>query len=157
VVLLIVVGIWLVVLVPPYLRNRREWRPSRSVVDFQAHLSSLERTTPSGRARQLLRPTPITDITRLQARRRRQVVLAVLASVDVIGLSAMARGGGSLTTAVLLVALGLTALDVHLLLRRQRRTRERQTTVLQLPLAGPGGALGRADEAHLALPQSASG
>jgi hypothetical protein len=46
VVLLILAAIWAIVLIPPWMRSRRDVRPTRSMVSFQRRLSSLERTAP---------------------------------------------------------------------------------------------------------------
>ncbi|MGH9212634.1 MAG: hypothetical protein ACRD2C_18480 [Acidimicrobiales bacterium] len=45
-VLLILAAIWAVVLIPPWIRSRRDVRPARSMVSFQQRLSSLERAVP---------------------------------------------------------------------------------------------------------------
>lgn len=45
-VLLILTAIWAVVLIPPWVRSRREERSVNSIVTFNRRLSSLERTTP---------------------------------------------------------------------------------------------------------------
>jgi hypothetical protein len=50
VVLLILAAIWAVVLIPPWVRSRREVKPARSMVSFQRRLSSLERAMPYGYA-----------------------------------------------------------------------------------------------------------
>jgi hypothetical protein len=50
VVLLILAAIWAVVLIPPWIRSRREAMPARSMASFQHRLSSLERATPYGYA-----------------------------------------------------------------------------------------------------------
>ena len=45
---LVILGlIWGFVLIPPYLQNRRESRPSDSIASFRQQLSVLERTTPA--------------------------------------------------------------------------------------------------------------
>ena len=49
VVLLILVVMWVAVLLPPYLRNRGESRPSSSVSSFRRKLDVLERQAPSSR------------------------------------------------------------------------------------------------------------
>lgn len=49
-VLLILAAIWAVVLIPPWVRSRREVKPARSMVSFQRRLSSLERAMPYGYA-----------------------------------------------------------------------------------------------------------
>jgi hypothetical protein len=47
VLVLVILGlIWGFVLIPPYLQNRRESRPSDSIASFRQQLSVLERTTP---------------------------------------------------------------------------------------------------------------
>ncbi|HEY4376885.1 MAG TPA: hypothetical protein VGM93_06990, partial [Acidimicrobiales bacterium] len=46
IVLLILAVVWAAVLLPPFLRNRREGRPADSVLSFRQQLSTLERTTP---------------------------------------------------------------------------------------------------------------
>jgi hypothetical protein len=50
VVLLILIAIWAVVLIPPWVRSRREVRPPQSIASFNRRLSTLERTSPYSRA-----------------------------------------------------------------------------------------------------------
>lgn len=45
-VLVILAVVWAAVLVPPFVRNRRDGRPDDSVLSFRAQLSTLERATP---------------------------------------------------------------------------------------------------------------
>ena len=44
-VLVILIAIWAVVLIPPWVRGRREDRPAESIVTFHRRLSTLERTS----------------------------------------------------------------------------------------------------------------
>jgi hypothetical protein len=56
VLVLVILGlIWGFVLIPPYLQNRRESRPSDSIASFRQQLSVLERTTPGGGSSNLSR------------------------------------------------------------------------------------------------------
>jgi hypothetical protein len=56
VLVLVILGlIWGFVLIPPYLQNRRESRPSDSIASFRQQLSVLERTTPGSRPSNLAR------------------------------------------------------------------------------------------------------
>ena len=53
---LVILGlIWGFVLIPPYLQNRRESRPSDSIAIFRRQLHVLERTTPGARRSDLSR------------------------------------------------------------------------------------------------------
>lgn len=45
-VLLILAAIWAVVLIPPWIRSRRDIGPARSMMSFQRRLSSIERAVP---------------------------------------------------------------------------------------------------------------
>ena len=61
-VLISLAVVWAVVLVPPFLRKRREGRPGSSVVSFRQQLSTLERATP-GTSLSPLPTAPGTGVT----------------------------------------------------------------------------------------------
>jgi hypothetical protein len=115
-ILVVLAVVWVAVLVPPFLRGRREGRPGDSINSFRQQLNVLERAAPSGRASfpssVIHRPSPVrvpprgyvapaTIASRRRARQRRRQVLQVL-----IGLA--------LLTATLAVAAGGVFLVIHL-------------------------------------------
>ena len=85
--LVILAGVWAAVLVPPFLRSRREGRPASSVMSFRAQLSTLERATPGSKLRPVHASTaPLLPLAPLDARRRRRDVL-----VGLLGASAFSE------------------------------------------------------------------
>jgi hypothetical protein len=158
VVLLFLAGLWAVVLVPPYLRNRSENRPADSISSFRRQLSVLERTTPgtmapasrigpyrpphgaSGSLGSVVAPTPVMSLR--QAQKRRRDILSGLVAVLV----------GSLLLSLvptfrpmLLVAIGtavLLAVYVAVLVQGRRAAEERELKVHYLqPHGAPEPAL----------------
>ena len=137
-VLLILALIWAAVLLPPWLRRRREGRPGDSVLSFRRQLSTLERAAPggayaSGPHLPISHPNarPGGPRSRAEARRRRRdVFYALLAATGVSLLLAVAMRGPMMVLFVLcLAALGAyTALLVQI----QRRTLERVQKVRPL-------------------------
>src|SRR5688572_18516533 len=88
-VLTMLAVVWAAVLVPPFLRNRRDARPDNSVVSFRAQLSTLQRATPGTSLRPLSpsvplhRPAGVLGMTRADVKRRRKDVLLGLMGATV--------------------------------------------------------------------------
>jgi hypothetical protein len=115
-ILVLLAVVWVAVLVPPYLRGRREGRPGDSITSFRQQLTVLERATPGSRpvsstGSVLTRTAPVrvpprsfvapaTIASRRRARERRRQVLQVLV-------------GMALLTAVLALAGGPVFLYLH--------------------------------------------
>lgn len=142
--LFILVLLWAVALVPPWLRKRSEGRPSDSILSFRQQLSVLERTAPGG-GRSVTpitayRQMPGTSFTpespaaanrRLVRKRRRDVFFVLLAAAGSTLLLAVAFGGAALALHLLVDA--ALAGYVYLLVQRQRRGTERENKVRYLP------------------------
>jgi hypothetical protein len=137
-VLLILALIWAAVLLPPWLRRRREGRPGDSVLSFRRQLSTLERAAPGGGyaaavAQPIGRahPRSVAPMSRSAARkRRRDVFYALLGATAATLLLAVAMRGVMVYLSVLcLAALGAY---VALLVQIQRRTAERMQKVRPL-------------------------
>ena len=135
-VLLILALIWAAVLLPPWLRRRREGRPGDSVLSFRRQLSTLERATPGRGLRRdglpLTRsPAAVGPMSRSEARkRRRDVFYALLAATGVSLLLAAAMKGPMIVLFVL--CLGALGGYTALLVQIQRRTAERVQKVRPL-------------------------
>lgn len=140
--LVILAGVWAAVLVPPFLRSRREGRPGSSVTSFRAQLSTLERATPGSR----LHPVPLAGATTprvprvplapLDARRRRRdVLVGLLGATAFTFLLAVAVGG--LFTLVFLLTGGACGAYVYALRQRHLRSLERAVKVRPLRVAAP--------------------
>ena len=132
-VLLILALIWAAVLLPPWLRRRREGRPGDSVLSFRRQLSTLERATPGGGYAPGSYPIARHGgpMSRSEARkRRRDVFYALLAATGVSLVLAVAMKGPMVVLFVLCLAAlgGYTALLVQI----QRRTLERVQKVRPL-------------------------
>ena len=158
-VLLILGLIWGFVLVPPYLQNRRESRPSDSIASFRQQLSVLERTTPGGRSSDLARLdvgryeipryAPRSNVSHLAMaagrrrpssaamrraevrRRRRDVFVTLLGAVGVSFLLAVLLGG-SVWMLHLLIDVAFVAY-VAMLVSIQQQSAEREMKVRHLP------------------------
>jgi hypothetical protein len=148
--LFILVLLWAVALVPPWLRNRSEGHPSDSILSFRQQLSVLERTTP-GSHRSVTpiaayRPMPGSSFTpespaavqRRLARQRRRVVLVSLLGVAVFTLLLAVAFGGAAIVVHLLVDVALVTYVV-LLVRIQQRSMEREAKVRYLHAAQAQG------------------
>jgi hypothetical protein len=147
-VLVILAVVWAAVLVPPFVRNRRDARPDNSVVSFRAQLSTLERATPGTSLRTLpsgssmggpLLPVPMSrsDVKR----RRREVLIGLLGASAFTFLLVLALGGTLATLAFLASASGLVAY-VFALRQLQVRSMERVAKVRPLvPRATPAPVL----------------
>ena len=126
-VLIILAAVWAAVLLPPFLRNRRDGRPDNSVVSFRAQLSTLERATPGTSLRPGGSIAP-TRMTRSDVKRRRLEVLLVLAGATAVTLVlALALKGVFLLTFVATAG----ALGAYVFALRQIHVRaiERDTKV----------------------------
>lgn len=117
-VLLILVVVWAAVLLPPFVRNRRDGRPDNSVVSFRAQLSTLERATPGTSLRVSdvatdVAPRAIVARSRPpsndQKRRRREVLMGLLGATGFSLLLLIVVGGTLITLFFLASAASLTA------------------------------------------------
>ena len=131
-VLLILALIWAAVLLPPFLRRRREGRPGDSVLSFRRQLSTLERATPGGGYGSAGGSvSSAAPRSRAAARkRRRDVFYALTAATGLTFLLAVAMRGPM----VVLFVLCLAALAgyVALLVQIQHRAMERAQKVRPL-------------------------
>ena len=157
---LVILGlIWGFVLIPPYLQNRRESRPSDSIASFRQQLSVLERTTPGGSSSNLARLdvgryeipryAPRSTVSHLAVargsrrpsaaamrraevrRRRRDVFVTLLGAVGVSFLLAVLLGGS--VWMLHFVIDGAFAVYVAMLVSIQQQTAEREMKVRHLP------------------------
>lgn len=137
--LVILAGVWAAVLVPPFLRSRREGHPGSSVMSFRAQLSTLERATPGSR----LHPVPLAggtaprvSLAPLDARRRRRdVLVGLLGATAFTFLLAVAVGG--VFTLLFLLTGGACGAYVYALRQRHLRSLERAVKVRPLRVAAP--------------------
>jgi hypothetical protein len=150
--LVILAGVWAAVLVPPFLRSRREGRPGSSVMSFRAQLSTLERATPGSRLHPLPGAGgvgPRVDLAPLDARRRRRdVLVGLLGATAATFLLAVLFGG--VFTLLFVVTGGACGAYVYALRQRHLRSLERAVKVRPLRVAGP------APQPSLALRRSAN-
>jgi hypothetical protein len=134
-VLTMLAVVWAVVLVPPFLRNRRDARPDNSVVSFRAQLSTLERATPGTSLRPMaptrsgLRPTAPLGMNRSDAKRRRKDVLLGLAAATGFTLLLALVLGSTLAILLFVASAGSFGAYVYALVQIQRRTIERGAKV----------------------------
>ena len=157
---LVILGlIWGFVLIPPYLQNRRESRPSDSIASFRQQLSVLERTTPGGRSSNLARLdvgryevpryAPRSNVSQLAAarggrrpsapalrraearRRRRDVFVTLLGAVGVSFVLALLLGGSVWMLHFVIDA--AFAAYVAMLVSIQQQSAEREMKVRHLP------------------------
>jgi hypothetical protein len=151
VILPILIVVWLVVLLPPMLRNRREGRPADSVLSFRRTLSTLERARPGAMQRAGYAPVRTAGgMTRSEVRKRRRDVLFGLAGATGVSLVlAIALGG----IAVLMFACCAVLLGGYtmMLIQVQKQAIEREAKVRVLV---PQSA--RRQEPAFALRRSAS-
>ena len=144
----ILIVVWVAVLLPPFLRNRREGRPTNSVVTFRRQLSTLERARPGaalGSARRL------DGMTRAEVRKRRRDILGGLVGATAVSLVlALTIGGVGVLVfgccAVLLAGYTLMLVQVQ----KQAAERAAKVRVLVPPAAR------RRPEPAFALRRSAS-
>jgi membrane protein implicated in regulation of membrane protease activity len=131
VVIFILAAVWAVVLLPPWLRRRREGDPTDSIVSFRRQLSTLGRTAPAWTA-----SGPSASARRALAsaerRRRRREVLSRLAVVTGFTL-VMAVVLQGLAIALFAVASALLVSYVALLIRAEHQRLERREKVRYLP------------------------
>lgn len=138
-VLIILATVWAAVLIPPLVRSRRERKPDNSVMSFRAQLSTLERATPGTSLRNLppgsasiagmAMPTYALSID--PKRRRRDVLVGLLASTGCFLALAWLMGGTVLTMLFLLSA-GATGAYVFALRQMHLRATERVAKVRTL-------------------------
>jgi hypothetical protein len=146
VVLLVLAIVWAAVLIPPWLRNRAEGRPSQSIGAFRRQLTTLGRTRPGAPARDgrpaagsalpaeaIVRAPARVPGSRRQTRKRRRDVLLVLAAAMVATLVA----GLVLRMAPVLIAHAvvdaLFLLYIALLVRMRGAAVEREMKLRFLP------------------------
>lgn len=152
-VLIILAAVWVAVLVPPFVRSRREGRPDNSVVSFRAQLSTLERATPGTSLRNLppgsatipgmgMAATPqYLARERKSATQRRRDVLTGLLAVSVLSLLLRFFVAGTFTTVLLLLSVAATAAYVYALRQRHLRAVERVAKVHPLRRHNPPAPL----------------
>lgn len=137
-VLVILAGVWAAVLLPPFLRGRRENRPDNSVVSFRAHLSTLERATPGTSLRPgdtgQLPAVTLSSAPRTTAdvRRRRREVLVGLIGATAFSLLLVVVTSGAFVTVMFLASAGCLGAYVFALRQIHLRTRERAMKVRPL-------------------------
>ncbi len=129
--LIILAVVWAAVLVPPFVRSRREGHPGSSVTSFRAQLSTLERATPGSSLRAVGHPQAQPHgmaLGSLDARRRRRdVLVGLLGATGVTFLLAIAAGGWF--TMLFLLTAGSLGTYVYALRQRHLRTLERSVKV----------------------------
>jgi hypothetical protein len=144
-VLVILAGVWIAVLVPPWLHNRSQSRPADSISSFRRQLSVLERSNPGAAAwHSSLPPARMAPPERqfgaydalrpssAELRRRRRDVLFTLVAAAAFTLGLAVLIGGPVWYLQLLVDVLLCAY-VALLARAQRLASERAAKVHYLP------------------------
>ena len=133
-VVVILAVVWAAVLVPPFVRNRRDGRPDNSVLSFRAQLSTLERATPGTTLRPyapMRRPVASSPASASVKRRRRDILLGLGGATAFSLLLALAFGGALLTLLFLASASAL-GLYVYALRQLQLRALEREAKVRTL-------------------------
>jgi Flp pilus assembly protein TadB len=128
--LMILAVVWAAVLVPPFIRSRREGRPGSSVMSFRAQLSTLERATPGSSLRPFNehRPAAHPALAPIDARRRRRDVLVALLGATALSFLLMLVVGGVFTLFFVLSAAALGSY-VYALRQRHLRSMERVAKV----------------------------
>ncbi len=144
-VLMILAAVWAAVLLPPFLRNRRDGRPGSSVLDFRAQLSTLERATP-GTSLRVVPPgatiAPIRPTVRPDVRRRRRDVLSGLAGATGFTFLLTLLAGGTLPTLMFVASAACLGAYVYALRQLKLRSMERSVKVRPLrPAVGSRPAL----------------
>lgn len=133
-VLVILAVVWAAVLVPPFVRNRRDGRPDNSVLSFRAQLSTLERATPGTTLRAYApigRPAAATRASAAVKRRRRDVLVG-LGGASALSLLLVVAFGGTLFTLLFLMTASAFGLYVYALRQLQLRALEREAKVRTL-------------------------
>jgi len=130
--LMILAVVWAAVLVPPFVRSRRDGRPGSSVTSFRAQLSTLERATPGSSLRPVTeqhRPSSVVaGLGSIDARRRRRdVLVGLLGATGLMFVLAFAVGG--LFTLLFLVSAAALGAYVYALRQRHLRAMERVSKV----------------------------
>jgi hypothetical protein len=133
-ILVVLAVVWVAVLVPPFLRGRREGRPGDSINSFRRQLNVLERATPTAGpsfpSSVVNRSTPVrvpprsyvapaTIASRRRARQRRRQVLQVLVGCVLLTGALAVVAGGVFVLVNLAVDLTLVAY-LGLLIQMQR-------------------------------------
>lgn len=128
-VLFILVILWAAVLLPPWVRKRREGRPSASITSFRRQLSTLERARPVWNGQQCFVRSGF--YARGAARRRRRRIFVAL-----LGVTALALGPAVLVGGASRLLFGAAALlfgcYTALLIRVQKRVGQRMAKVRYL-------------------------
>ena len=141
IVLIILAAVWAVVLVPPFLRNRRDARPDNSVVSFRAQLSTLERATPGTSLRSMAHASSMSPrsapmmpmfMNRSDAKRRRREILVGLLGMTGFMFLLLVAFGGTVITLLFLVAATALGTYVFALRQLQMRSTERVAKVRTL-------------------------
>jgi hypothetical protein len=133
-VLVILAVVWAAVLVPPFVRNRRDGRPDNSVLSFRAQLSTLERATPGTTLRPYApagRPVAAPRASAAVKRRRRDVLVG-LGGTTAFSLLLVLAFGGTLLTLFFLLTASAFGLYVYALRQLQLRALERDAKVRTL-------------------------
>lgn len=144
-VLIILAVVWAAVLVPPFVRNRRNARPDNSVVSFRAQLSTLERATPGTSLRSVSTSSsspsaPVTvsgrprsgSARRSDVKRRRREVLVTLLGATGFTFVLLVTVGGALVTTAFLASAGVLGAYVFALRQLRARSMERVAKVRPL-------------------------
>lgn len=145
---LVILGVmWLLVLLPPFLRSIRDGRPSDSVVSFRRQLTVLERATPGTAPLRAGGPMVRSGVApswsagayggpvgvanpsyrRRQQAERRRAVLATLAGLTAVSVVLAFVTGAALIEAVAGLACLALAAFVYLLLQRQAAAPRRRS------------------------------
>ncbi|MCU1353310.1 MAG: hypothetical protein JWM05_2519, partial [Acidimicrobiales bacterium] len=125
----ILIVVWLVVLLPPLLRNHREGRPGDSVLSFRRTLSTLERARPGAMQRAgYAAVRPVGGMTRSEARKRRRDVLFGLGGATGVSLL-LAIGLGGIAVLMFACCAVLLAGYTMMLIQVQKQAVEREAKV----------------------------
>lgn len=134
-VLMILAAVWAAVLLPPFIRSRREGRPGSSVLHFRAQLSTLERATP-GTSLRIVPPgatiAPVMPRVRSDVRRRRRDVLSGLMAATGFTFLLIVVAGGTVPTLLFLASAGSLGAYVYALRQLKLRSMERSVKVRPL-------------------------
>ena len=144
IVLVILAAVWAAVLVPPFVRNRRDARPDNSVVSFRAQLSTLERATPGTSLRTMAHSAPMVPMmmNRSDAKRRRREILVGLLAATGLTFLLLVAFGGTMSTLLFLASASALGSYVFALRQLQMRSMERVAKVRTLaPRAMPAPVL----------------
>ncbi len=131
IVLVILAAVWAAVLVPPFVRNRRDARPDNSVVSFRAQLSTLERATPGTSLRNMGHAASMV-MNRSDAKRRRREILVALLAATGLTFLLLATFGGTISVLLFLASASALGSYVFALRQVQIRSMERVTKVRTL-------------------------